>query len=399
LNKLVEKVTSEDQTDTDFQKAFLMTYLLFTTHEQLLRKLIQRYTGSSKATPSSTIQLRVINFIRKWLDDHFYSFSEQHIETLKAFLDQHLKQENSKQFALIQSVLQRKIQTYPSDFSEDRKRSVFKDPPPEPKVDIRTIFSPTLKIADLDELELARQFTLIEFDLFCKIKPNELLNQAWIKPALRHRAPNVLALAQRSTDVSEWISTMIVKEERLRNRAKLFAKFLKIGEHLRKMNNLSTLMALMAGLNNASVYRLRHTRDEISKQNLTLYESLMSSVGSAHGYKSYREIIAAIEPPCIPYIGVYLTDLVYIDEGHQNLIKSPSGAKDLINWQKKKLIYNVISQLQQWQNIGYNIMPIPQIYQMIKSDKIKHQRLVDTELWNLSLQREPRDAERANLIL
>lgn len=47
---------------------------------------------------------------------------------------------------------------------------VFRDPPPEPKVSLRNIFSPKLDILDLDEEELARQLCLMEFDIYYAIK-------------------------------------------------------------------------------------------------------------------------------------------------------------------------------------------------------------------------------------
>jgi hypothetical protein len=37
-------------------------------------------------------------------------------------------------------------------------------------------------------------------------------------------------------------------------------------------------------------------------------ETLMSPEGS---YKAYRETLASINPPCIPFIAVHLSDLVY----------------------------------------------------------------------------------------
>jgi hypothetical protein len=107
---------------------------------------------------------------------------------------------------------------------------VFKDPPPEPKIDIKTIFSPTLSLFDIDDIEIARQFTIMEYELFTKIKPYELLNQSWTKPKLKHRAVNVLNLINRSTEISSWVSSVIVREPKLRNRVKLYTRLIKIAE-------------------------------------------------------------------------------------------------------------------------------------------------------------------------
>lgn len=39
-------------------------------------------------------------------------------------------------------------------------------------------------------------------------------------------------------------------------------------------------------------------------------EEVMAMEGS---FKNYRNHLAAASPPCVPYIGVYLTDLVFIE--------------------------------------------------------------------------------------
>jgi hypothetical protein len=87
---------------------------------------------------------------------------------------------------------------------------------------MKIIFSTRFVIHDIDELELARQLTLVDFEIFRRIKvppprdgavpcaaltfpavcqPSELLNQAWSKPHLRHRAPNVTLLTDRFNKV------------------------------------------------------------------------------------------------------------------------------------------------------------------------------------------------------
>ena len=49
-----------------------------------------------------------------------------------------------------------------------------------------------MTLFDLDEMEVARQLTLPLFELYSRIKPAELFNQAWNSPKLRHRSPNVV---------------------------------------------------------------------------------------------------------------------------------------------------------------------------------------------------------------
>jgi son of sevenless len=80
---------------------------------------------------------------------------------------------------------------------------------------------------------------------------------------------------------------------------------------------------------------------------------------------------------------VYLTDLTFIDE-------NADGVNGLINFAKRKMIYNVISKIIQYQQTHYNLQPIDQIIQQL----LKVPILDETTLYNLSLKREPRKAER-----
>ena len=59
-----------------------------------------------------------------------------------------------------------------------------------------------ISLADLDPLELARQITDIESNLYRAIQPKECLNQAWNKADLKYRSPNIIAFIHRFNSVS-----------------------------------------------------------------------------------------------------------------------------------------------------------------------------------------------------
>jgi hypothetical protein len=72
-------------------------------------------------------------------------------------------------------------------------------------------FSPLGLVMQTTEAEIARQLTLIEFQIFARIKvilaawaeahffqPSELLNQAWSNPKFQYRSANVLSMVTRA---------------------------------------------------------------------------------------------------------------------------------------------------------------------------------------------------------
>eukprot|EP01098_Paradermamoeba_levis_P016727 TRINITY_DN9231_c0_g1_i1.p1 TRINITY_DN9231_c0_g1~~TRINITY_DN9231_c0_g1_i1.p1 ORF type:complete len:652 (-),score=199.83 TRINITY_DN9231_c0_g1_i1:128-2083(-) len=396
LNKLVERLTSEKNLDLNYVKTFLMTYQSFTTPEKLLSKLIQRYhvpqqEGISEQEWKNTIvmpiQLRVCNVIKKWVEEYFTDFenNDKLIQMFQNFTEVTLRLDgNSNLSKSLSNALQRKLKGE----SADKKETVFSADPPEPKVPVRTIFSSNLTLFDVDEEEIARQLTLVEFEIYSSIKASELLNQSWNKPKLKHRSPNVLQMIARFNDLSNWVTATILKEERLKSRARMWAKLIKIAEHCHNLNNFNSLMAIIAGINNSAVHRMKFTKEELPSRVNKTFTELEKVMNNDQAYKVYRDHLSRVDPPCIPYLGVYLTDLTFIEEGN------PDITQNLINFAKRRLIYHVIAQIQQYQQKGYNLYPIHQISRFFH----KFKRVDEEELYKLSLLREPRGKEKSELL-
>ena len=41
-------------------------------------------------------------------------------------------------------------------------------------------------------------------------------------------------------------------------------------------------------------------------------------------YKAFRELLATCTPPCLPYLGTFLTDLTFIEEGNPDTMSATS---------------------------------------------------------------------------
>lgn len=84
-------------------------------------------------------------------------------------------------------------------------------------------------------------------------------------------------------------------------------------------------------------------------------------------------------------IGVYLTDLTFIEDGNPDLIKGTA----LINIDKRIKVAAVIQEIQQYQTAQYCLQAVPLIDNFLTS-KFKTGQSID-QLYDLSLQREPRE--------
>jgi len=252
-------------------------------------------------------------------------------------------------------------------------------------------------LLSLDEDEVARQLSLIEMDTYRSIEPIELLNQAWNKPSLRYRASHVLRMISRFNAISNWVAHIILNEERLKGRAKVTSKIIKIAQALHRCCNFNSLLAVMAGLNNSAVHRLRFTFEEISSKDLEIMKTFGELMSSDKGYKNYRSAIHNVNPPLIPYLGVYLTDLTFIEDGNPDRV--PDKPDGLINFRKRDMIYDVILEIQQYQHMQYKYEPVDSIIAYLSEIPIiEDTKAMDSELYDISLQREPRSCVKGDIV-
>jgi hypothetical protein len=248
--------------------------------------------------------------------------------------------------------------------------------------------SPSALFSALNESEIARQLTLIEFSLFSQIQSSELFNQSWNKPKLHHRAPHILNMISRSNHLSFWVASLLLWSPNLKERVAVLNKFIKIAQHLRELNNYNTLMGIIAGINMSAISRLKLTFGELDKATKQLLEGLQILLNPSAAFKSYRQELHNAHPPCLPYLGTYLTDLTFMEDGNQDNLTSKTGGKQpLINFGKRELIYNVIRELHLYQQNAYKFPVVEPIHTFLMALPFGDEK----DLYELSLLREPRD--------
>lgn len=91
-------------------------------------------------------------------------------------------------------------------------------------------------------------------------------------------------------------------------------------------------------------------------------------------------------------LGVYLTDLTFIEDGIPSIIKKSA----LINFAKRAKTAEVIRDIQQYQNVPYPLAPVPELQEYILSNM---QAAGDVhEMYEKSLMVEPREREDEKIV-
>jgi len=255
----------------------------------------------------------------------------------------------------------------------------------EPDMDIvmRISFSKT------DEIQLAQHLTSETFSIYHKLKSSEFFNQVWNKPKTQHLAPNLVELINQFNSVSKWVSSCIVCEDKLRRRVKLLELFVKTAKQLRELNNFHLLFAFISGMNNAAVARLKWTIDKLPRNVRQMWIQLEQEMQIEGSFKNYRMAVEKATPPCLPYLGVHLQDLVFIEDGN------PDMSGHLINWRKCVYVANIVNLIQIHQSTHYT-------FWVANSVELKYYiaslpKLPDKELYQRSLLCEPKNATRADI--
>ncbi|XP_059584329.1 ras-specific guanine nucleotide-releasing factor RalGPS2 isoform X3 [Alligator mississippiensis] len=244
-------------------------------------------------------------------------------------------------------------------------------------------------LSDKGSAELKKSFDAVVFDVL-KVTPEEyaeLASCGWNKKEKYSSAPNAVAFTRRFNHVSFWVVREILHAQTLKIRAEVLSHYIKTAKKLYELNNLHALMAVVSGLQSAPIFRLTKTWALLSRKDKATFEKLEYVMSKEDNYKRLRDYISSLKmTPCIPYLGIYLSDLTYIDSAY------PSTGSILESEQRTNLMNNIlriISDLQQ--SCEYDIPLLPHVQKYLNSVQYieELQKFVEDDNYKLSLKIEP----------
>lgn len=444
IEKIIEKLY--DGSDFSATTVFLLTYRSFATPNAIIYILRERF-HYYKSMDSKKHRLRIGNFLKVWIQEYFWDIKDdkEFLRSCRALIDNIVADHSMATFGKqLQALLHKQIEGYEerklreeskpmrvdrvvsqlkdqvpmamsnSLFGEEDDDSsdgdTFKSPSPvgSGKLDsVDFMGSGSLKllsrnnllskskknsdpksVLDLPIHELAPQITLIEEELFVKIATFEFLNQGWLKSDKEKRSPNLLKMIRFSNRIARWVVTEVLVFDKVPMRVKVMEYFITLAMELIKLGNYNAVLEIVAGLGSSAIGRLKKTWSAFSKSKKKQeYDEIQELLSTDQNWIAYRTAFNNSAPPKIPYLGLILTDLVFVEDGNPDRL--PNGH---LNWTKCEKIAEVLHHVQLCQQEKYKFEPNPSVIDVYLFETVNPMTI--DEAYKRSLIVEPRNSAK-----
>lgn len=421
LDSLLSMVTSSSDSSNAYlmgiKRTFFLTFRYFLTIPELLEKLVLRFcmcppqtipSQSSQADYSgmerdrSSIQQPdrdgIMGVIHHWVEEWFdldFRYDKDNLDMLRAFLRNTAAKCGSFAAAertelLISRLL---LQTYaPGELLASE------NPGEDDGADLGSLGAEmgaleAMKITsfmDISPKDLAEQLTLLESKQYRCIQPCELLCQAWNKKEKEVKAPNLQQTFLHFNSVSALFVSAILAEAEVEARASVIRHVLVVGMHFLRLNNYNGVIEVVSALQSSAVERLWLTWNYLGKH-IYAAKQLLCTI-TANNMQAFRHLWKAGGCPSVPYVGVFLTDLTFLEDGNPTW---SDGGCTLVNMFKFRMIEHTISVLLSSQGQeDYAIEADPAV-QAFCVDLLKTAPAVTEDAWyRMSLSLESREASK-----
>jgi hypothetical protein len=395
LDRLIQRLTSDSFPAVALAKSFLLSYRLYMSPIDLVNALEARWDADGPPPPEANSKvkiqqlqqthltpsrLRLLTLTKQWAFKHGADDFETG-QVRNAFFSFAAKMERCGVVNLMKEI----------EAGLFKKRGSVVEVPQD--VDVEEIprnpssFVPPLggELFDFHPLELARQITILEKGYLDCLLPQELLNLAWTKKNKEVLAPNLLQMIRFSNFLVDWMCTEILKPINALERAMVINRFIYVGHYCLEMNNFNGVVEVLSALRRSSVYRLRRSWNHLSDRAWNVFEQLELLFEPDANYKNYRSVLDKATPPCIPYVGRLLSDILFLEEKEPTLI----GTAEMVNLVKLEAMGTILKFLTDQQNHDYRLTPVEIIASYIYSRDVFNEK----QAYNLSLDREKKPTD------
>ncbi|KAL6061693.1 Ras guanine nucleotide exchange factor bud5 [Balamuthia mandrillaris] len=207
--------------------------------------------------------------------------------------------------------------------------------------------SKAVDFMDIASNTLAREMTMLDFELFRQINPRELLYYVRYPAERNTRSPNVTTYISRFNELSYWVVTEILMT-RKKDQTAVLRKFIRLASCFLQLNNFNSVITILSALNNSTIRRLRDTWDLLSEKDMALFRSLEDLFSSQQNFSSYFQEFKKRPFPKLPYFALFLRDCTFILDGNK-----PYTRSGMINFEFMSMMNRCLQPLNECQAHEY----------------------------------------------
>lgn len=240
-------------------------------------------------------------------------------------------------------------------------------------------------LLELRPEDVAEQLTLMEHTLFCRIKRSELIDSKQVQ------YNHLKELQAFTVHAMDWMISAVVSSRNCDEASRKIAFLLRVSSHMQKIRNYNGMFEVLTALETTSVYRLKSAWSKLDAEANAQHATLKALFSSRAGFQAFRKFIVGenCQPPCMPYLGLYLKDIIYI-------LQLPSYVSPgIVNVTKMGSLACKVMEIHSYQTTPYHFLSQPQMIQVLKSPP---QFITEDAQYQASIDLEPILTNRASSV-
>ncbi|XP_012974892.1 ral guanine nucleotide dissociation stimulator-like 3 isoform X2 [Mesocricetus auratus] len=414
LERLVHELVSGDrEQDPGFVPAFLATHQAFVPTARVLGFLLPPppppppppgvdSKRAERQDQSFSKNLRaVVSVLGSWLRDHPLDFRDppahQNLGSVRIFLD--WAAPGGAEAREAEKLLEDFLEEAKREQAEEEQRLAWAGPlraAQSPRSEFVEDFeeeeshsSEGPELLDFSVDEVAEQLTLMDVELFLRVRTCECLGSMWSqrdRPGAAGISPTVRATVAQFNAVTSCVLGSVLATPGLAasQRAQRIEKWIRIAQRCRELRNFSSLRAILSALQSNPIYRLKRSWGAVSREALSTFRKLSQIFSDENNHLSCRAVLSQEEttegphddgclpgslpsklpPGPVPYLGTFLTDLVMLDTALPDMLKG-----NLINFEKRRKEWEILARIQQLQQRCqlYSLSPRPPVLAALRA--------------------------------
>ncbi|WEJ97443.1 Guanine nucleotide exchange factor lte1 [Yamadazyma tenuis] len=207
--------------------------------------------------------------------------------------------------------------------------------------------------------ELSQHFTMVERDILQEIDWKELVELKWnkeltpvnswleiiVNEEYYNSNKGVNLVIARFNLMVNWIISEVLLSKQQEERVQIISRFIHIAQSCLILQNYSTLMQILLALTSERLAKLRETWKSLPPGDILVLKNLEELASPVKNFLNLRVSINRIQPSrgCIPFVGLYLSDLIFNTERHKFIDKG----KTVVNFARFRTSVHIVKSLSQ----------------------------------------------------